>query len=100
MHNSLFVRLLLVGFLFLPTLAQHTHLLSDHDHPSCNENSLHFHSIDTSCDLLDYVFEFSSLTAFYQYSIRFFDFSIELYAFTDPILKNKFNCNQLRAPPV
>lgn len=52
---ALVLRILLVGLLFYPTLAQHTHVLLDHDHPKCDTNTTHFHEAETHCDLLDYV---------------------------------------------
>ncbi|MBL19804.1 MAG: hypothetical protein CMC82_08310 [Flavobacteriaceae bacterium] len=55
MHNNIFVRLLLVGFLFLPTLAQHTETLLNHDHYRCETNKIHFHELEQCCDLFDYV---------------------------------------------
>ena len=55
MPKLLFFRLLFLGLLFYPTLAQHVHIFEHHDHPVCEENALHFHEGDTTCDLLDYV---------------------------------------------
>jgi hypothetical protein len=61
MHKNIIVRFLLVGFLFLPTLAQHAHIFAHHDHPVCDESNVHFHAIDTTCELSDYVLELNSL---------------------------------------
>jgi hypothetical protein len=61
MHKNIVVRFLLVGFLFLPTLAQHAHIFAHHDHPVCDESNVHFHAIDTTCELSDYVLELNSL---------------------------------------
>ena len=55
MPKLYFFRLLFLGLLFYPTLAQHVHIFEHHDHPVCEENALHFHEGDTTCDLLDYV---------------------------------------------
>lgn len=65
-----FFRWFFVGLILYPTLAQHVHIFEHHDHPTCEENSLHFHEGETSCELLDYVsntqavlptFDFTSL---------------------------------------
>lgn len=50
-----FFRLLFLGLLFYPTLAQHVHIFDHHDHPVCDDSTLHFHEGDTTCELLDYV---------------------------------------------
>jgi len=50
-----FFRLLFLGLLFYPTLAQHVHIFEHHDHPVCEESTLHFHEGETTCELLDYV---------------------------------------------
>ena len=55
MPKLFFFRLLFLGLLFYPTLAQHVHIFDHHDHPVCEENVLHFHEGDTTCNLLDYV---------------------------------------------
>ena len=55
MPKLFFFRLLFLGLLFYPTLAQHIHIFDHHDHPVCEENVLHFHEGDTTCNLLDYV---------------------------------------------
>lgn len=51
----LFLRLLFVGLMLYPTLTQYVHIFEHHDHPTCDEITLHFHEGDTSCQLLDYV---------------------------------------------
>ena len=99
MHTNIFVRFLLVGFLFLPTLAQHVHVFAHHDHPVCDESKLHVHSIDTSCELSDYVFELNSLSFFDAFDLSVFSFSYEPYALKQIVLKDKFSCKLLRAPP-
>ena len=48
-------RLLFVGLIFYPTISQHVHIFEHHDHPVCEDNSLHYHEGDSSCQLLDYV---------------------------------------------
>ena len=99
MHNNIFVRLLLVGFLFLPTLAQHVHVFAHHDHPVCDDSKLHLHAIDTSCELSDYFFELNSLSLFDGFAVAVFNFSFESYALSQAVFKNKFSCKLLRAPP-
>lgn len=76
-----FFRWLFVGLIFYPTLAQHVHIFEHHDHPTCEESSLHFHEGDTSCALLNYVsnaqavlptFVFSSAPEHIQFEESFF----------------------------
>ena len=100
MHKNIVVRFLFVGFLFLPTLAQHAHIFAHHDHPVCDESNVHFHAIDTTCELSDYVLELNSLSLFDAFDLGVFSFSYEPYALTQTVLKNKFSCKLLRAHPM
>lgn len=94
-----FFRWLFLGLILYPTLAQHVHIFEHHDHPTCEENSLHFHEGDTSCELLDYVsnthavlptFAFSSAPEFIQFEETFHTHAV----YSKPLFSKP-----LRGPP-
>jgi len=94
-----FFRWLFLGLILYPTLAQHVHIFEHHDHPTCEENSLHFHEGDTSCELLDYVsntqavlptFAFTSLNEWVKLE--------KSYHFPSVYSKSLFS-KSLRGPP-
>ena len=95
-----FFRLLFLGLLFYPTLAQHVHIFEHHDHPVCEENTLHFHEGDTSCELLDYVSNPQAVLPTFSFLSLPELFLLEKTLQTPKVFSKVLFAKQLRAPPV
>ena len=100
MYNNIFVRLLLVGFLFLSTLLQHTHIFAHHDHPICDDIKLHIHAIDTTCELLDYVSNVYAVVPLVSFLPHAQSSVLETILQTTKAYAKAFNAKRLRAPPI
>ncbi len=95
-----FFRLLFLGLLFYPTLAQHVHIFEHHDHPICEESTLHFHEGDTSCELLDYVSNPQAVLPTFSFFSLPELFLLEKILQAPKVFSKVLFTKQLRAPPV
>ena len=100
MPKLYFFRLLLVGLLFYPTLAQHAHIFEHHDHPVCEESTLHFHDGDTTCNLLDYVSNPQAVLPSFSFHSLSELFLLEKTLQIQKVFSKVLFAKQLRATPV
>ena len=100
MPKLYFFRLLLVGLLFYPTLAQHAHIFEHHDHPVCEESTLHFHEGDTTCNLLYYVSNPQAVLPSFSFHLLSELFLLEKTLQIQKVFSKVLFAKQLRAPPV
>ena len=100
MCNNIVVRLLLVGFLFLPTLVQHAHIFEHHDHPICDDSKLHIHAIDTTCELLDYVSNVHAVVPLVSFLPHAQSAVLETILQTTKAYAKALYAKRLRAPPI
>ncbi|SRR5210317_2043037 len=100
MRHNIFLRLLLLGFLFFPTIAQQLHLLAAHDHPICDESELHIHQIDTTCELLDYVFSPQAVEGATSFVYHELSYTTHSFYFVAHRYATSLFSTQLRGPPV
>ena len=100
MPKLYFFRLLLVGHLFYPTLAQHAHIFEHHDNPVCEESTLHFHDGDTTCNLLDYVSNPQAVLPSFSFHSLSELFLLEKTLQIQKVFSKVLFAKQLRAPPV
>jgi hypothetical protein len=100
MPKLYFFRFLLVGLLFYPTLAQHAHIFEHHDHPVCEESTLHFHEGDTTCNLLDYVSNPQAVLPSFSFHSLSKLFLLEKTLQIQKVFSKVLFAKQLRAPPV
>ena len=100
MPKLYFFRLLLVGLLFYPTLAQHAHIFEHHDHPVCEESTFHFHEGDTTCNLLDYVSNPQAVLPSFSFHSLSELFLLEKTLQIQKVFSKVLFVKQLRAPPV
>lgn len=100
MPKLYFFRLLFLGLLFYPTLAQHVHIFDYHDHPVCNDNTLHFHEGDTTCELLDYVSNVQAVLPLFSFFSLPESFLLEKTYLVTFVYTKTLLTKQLRAPPV
>jgi hypothetical protein len=98
--RNLFVRVLLVGFLFFPTLAQYIHFSGHHDHPACESSRLHLHEGDTSCELLDYVSNVHAVLPLFSFLTYAQPTVLETILHTTKAYSKALYAKRLRAPPV
>ena len=99
MPKLYFFRLLLVGLLFYPTLAQHAHIFEHHDNPVCEESTLHFHEGDTTCNLLDYVSNPQAVLPSFSFHSLSELFLLEKTLQIQKVFSKVLFAKQLRAPP-
>ena len=99
MPKLYFFRLLLVGLLFYPTLAQHAHIFEHHDHPVCEESTLHFHEGDTTCNLLYYVSNPQAVLPSFSFHSLPELFLLEKTLQVQKVFSKVLFAKQLRAPP-
>ena len=100
MPKLYFFRLLLVGHLFYPTLAQHAHIFEHHDNPVCEESTLHFHEGDTTCNLLYYVSNPQAVLPSFSFHSLSELFLLEKTLQIQKVFSKVLFAKQLRAPPV
>lgn len=94
-----FIRLLLVGLIFYPTLAQHVHIFEHHDHPTCEESTLHFHEGDTSCELLDYLSNAQGVLLTFAFSSPSDYIKVEETFHIPALYSKSLYSKSLRGPP-
>lgn len=94
-----FFRWLFVGLIFYPTLAQHVHIFEHHDHPTCEESSLHFHEGDTSCALLNYVSNAQAVLPTFVFSSAPEHIQFEESYFIPAVYSKPLFSKTLRGPP-
>lgn len=100
MPKLYFFRLLFLGLLFYPTLAQHVHIFEHHDHPVCDDSTLHFHEGDTTCELLDYVSNVQAVLPAFSFFSLPESFLLEKTLLITFVYTKVLLTKQLRAPPV
>jgi len=91
---------LFLGLLFYPTLAQHVHIFEHHDHPVCEESTLHFHESETTCELLDYVSNTHAVLPTFSFFSLPESFLFENTLQVTKVFGKVIFSKQLRAPPV
>jgi len=94
-----FFRRLLVGLIFYPTLAQHVHIFEHHDHPTCEESTVHFHESNTTCQLLDYVSNPQAVLPIFSFSSLSESFQLAKTVYVPAVYSTSLFSKHLRGPP-
>jgi hypothetical protein len=93
-------RLLFVGLLFYPTLAQHVHIFEHHEHHTCEDSSIHFHEGETSCELLDYVSNAQAVLPIFSFFSLPESFQLDKIRYVSAAYSKILLGNYLRGPPL
>jgi len=100
-YYEMVIGIVLTFVVLFPSAVQLTHVIEEHQHSSCFNNSIHIHEKQIDCDIQDYQatsFQFDPIQEIEINVCSFYDLSLSSYQYL-PFLSYKKYINGLRAPP-